>query len=100
MERPRSLRCMMSQMIYLRAEARFPQLADAETHGKMGDTEIDFDDIEEDWRLSAHSTFNIGIAIAIQHPGFCYSIAEFDIPRPTQGGGERSPTVYVRIQTG
>ena len=94
------MRRMMSQMIYLRAKARFLRLADAETRGRMGDTEIDFGDIEENGQPSAHNTFNIGIAIAIQHPGFCYSIAEFDIPRPTQGGGERSPTVYVRIQTG
>ena len=99
-ERPRSMRCMMSQMIYLRAEARFSQLVDAETRGRMGDTEIDFDYIEEDGRPSAHNAINIGIALAKQHPVFCYSIAEFDIPRPTQGGGERSPTVYVRIQTG
>lgn len=32
------------------------------------------------WQPSAHNDFNIGIAIAIQHPDFYYSMAGFDNP--------------------
>ena len=84
-ERPRSIHHMMSQLLYTRAKIQFPQLADAETRGKMGDTEIDFDDIEDDWRLSAHNAFNIGMALAKQHPDFYYSMAEFDNPTGNNG---------------
>ena len=80
---------MMSQMIYLRAKARFLELADAETRGRMGDTEIDFDNIEEDGHPSAHNDFNIGIAIAIQHPAFYYSMAEFDNPTSPNAAQKR-----------
>ena len=79
------MRCMMSQMTRLRARDRFPQLTDAETRGRMGDTEIGYGDIEEDWRPSAHNAFNIGIAIAIQHPEFYYSMAGCDNPTSPDG---------------
>ena len=88
-ERPRSMRCMMSQMIYLRAKARFLRLADAETRGRMGDIEIDFDYIEEDWDPSAHNSFNIGIALAIQHLDSYYGMAEFDNPTSPNGTQDR-----------
>jgi len=75
-------------MIYLRARDRFLRLADAETRGRMGDTEIDFGDIEEDGHPSAHNACNIGIAIAKQHPVFYYNMAEFD--KPTNPNGART----------
>ena len=86
------MRHMMSEMIYLRAKARFLRLADAETRGRMGDTEIDFDDIEEDWRPSAHNIFNIGMALAKQHPDFYYSMAEFDNPTSLNGARHQHST--------
>ncbi len=82
---PRSMRRMMSQMTCLRVRARFPQLADAGTRGIMGDTEIDFGDVEEDGRPSAYNAANIGIAIVIQHPEFYYCMAEFDNPTSPNG---------------
>ena len=48
-ERSRSIRRMMSQMTYLRAKARFTQLADAETCWKM-DAETNLNNVEGDWR--------------------------------------------------
>lgn len=50
------MRCMMSQMIYLSAEARFPQLADAETCGRMGDNEIDIADTGDHQRTAPSTT--------------------------------------------
>jgi len=89
MEPPRSMRCMMSQMIRLRAKVCLPQLDDAETRGRRGDIEIDFDDVEEVWHPSAHNAFNIGIAIAKQHPVIYYSMAEFDNPTSNNGAQNR-----------
>ena len=75
----------MAQMICLRVKTRFTQTADADARGRMGDTEIDFDDIEEDWRPSAHNAINVSIAIAKQHPNFYYSMAGFDNPTSLNG---------------
>ena len=72
-------------MFCLRAKARFTQLADAETCGRMVDTGIDVDDVEGDWRPSAHNAANNGIAITKQHPVFCYSMAWFDNPTSLNG---------------
>lgn len=88
-EHPRSILHMMSQMTYLRAKARFLRLADAETRGRMGDIEIDIDDIEEDGRPPAHNAFNMGIAIAKQHPDFYYRMAGFDNPTSPNGTQNR-----------